>query len=201
MTLGPTVHIVDDDRAVLDALSLLFRADGCAVHAHASANAFLETINPDDVGCVVTDVRMPGVNGLELLAALKLRCALMPVIVMTAHGDIPLAVEAMRRGAVDFFEKPFDGDALLAAVRMATTEKTSEESRAPGAQMARMRHASLSKREQEVLSGLLNGLPNKMIAHELGISTRTVEVHRANVMKKMQAGSLSELVKMALSIL
>ncbi len=200
MTSQPTVHIVDDDWAVLDSLSLLFRAEGCAVRAHVSANAFLETINPDDAGCVVTDVRMPGVSGLDLLAALKERRAPMPVIVMTAHGDIPLAVEAMRRGAVDFFEKPFDGDALLVAVRAAIAGKNDEDLHCPDALMARERHASLSKREKEVLSGLLKGLPNKMIAHELGISTRTVEVHRANVMRKMQAGSLSELVKMALSL-
>jgi two-component system response regulator FixJ len=146
---------------------------------------------------VVTDVRMPEISGLDLLAALKKQRVSMPVIVMTAHGDIPLAVAAMRQGAVDFFEKPFDGDLLLAAIRSALRREDPRDA-ATGAIEERL--ATLSKREREVLTGLLKGQPNKLIAHELGISARTVEVHRANVMAKMRAGSLSELVKMALAV-
>ena len=155
-------------------------------------------IQQDDCGCVVTDVRMPGMSGLDLLAKMKERSVSMPVIVITAHGDVPLAIAAMKQGAIHFFEKPFDGDALLDSVRAALARGESEPTPDAEAQMIKERFATLTKREREVLAGLLNGQPNKTIAYELGISARTIEVHRANMMKKTQATSLAELVRMAL---
>jgi two-component system, LuxR family, response regulator FixJ len=194
-----TVCIVDDDQAVLAALRSLLTAEGYAVRAHESARAFLDMIQQDDCGCLVTDVRMPEMSGLDLLAEMKERRVSMPVIVITAHGDVPLAVAAMKRGAIHFFEKPFDGDALLDSIRAALARREeSEPARDAETQMIKERFATLSKREKDVLAGLLNGQPNKTIAHELGISARTVEVHRANMMKKTQATSLAELVGMAL---
>jgi two-component system response regulator FixJ len=193
-----TVCIVDDDQAVLAALRSLLTAEGYAVRAHESAQAFLDMIQQDDCGCLVTDVRLPGMSGLDLLAKMKERRVSMPVIVITAHGDVPLAVAAMKRGAIHFFEKPFDGDALLDSVRAALARGESEPVADKEIQMIKERFATLSKREKDVLAGLLNGQPNKTIAHELGISARTVEVHRANMMKKTQATSLAELVGMAL---
>ncbi len=194
-----TVCIVDDDQAVLAALRSLLTAEGYAVRAHESARTFLDMIEQDDCGCLVTDVRMPGMSGLDLLAKMKERRVSMPVIVITAHGDVPLAVDAMKRGAMNFFEKPFDGDALLDSIRAALARREeSEPARDAETQMIKERFAALSKREKEVLTGLLKGQPNKTIAHELGISGRTVEVHRANMMKKAKATSLAELVRMAL---
>jgi len=194
-----TVCIIDDDQAVLAALRSLLTAEGYAVRAHDSARTFLDMIEQDDCGCLVTDVRMPGMSGLDLLAKMKERRVSIPVIVITAHGDIPLAIAAMKRGATQFFEKPFDNDALLDSIRAALTRREeSEPAHDAEIQMIKERFATLSKREKDVLACLLNGLPNKVIAHELGISARTVEVHRANMMKKTQASSLAELVRMAL---
>jgi two-component system, LuxR family, response regulator FixJ len=190
--------IVDDDRAVLAALSSLLTAEGYAVRAHESARTFLDMIQQDDCGCLVADVRMPEMSGLDLLAEMKERRVSMPVIVITTHGDVSLAVAAMKRGAVDFFKKPFDGGALLDSVRAALAREESEPAPDAETQMIKERFATLSKREKDVLAGLLNGQPNKKIAYELGISARTVEVHRANMMKKIQATSLAELVRMAL---
>ena len=197
-----TVCIVDDDQAVLAALTFLLTSEGYAVRAHESARSFLDMIEQDNCGCVVTDVRMPGMSGLDLLAEIKKRRVSTPVIVITAHGDVPLAIAAMKRGAVDFFEKPFDGDALLDAIRAALTRRD-ESGPAHDAETPTIkeRFATLSKRENDVLACLLKGQPNKAIAHELGISARTVEVHRANMMKKTRATNLAELVRMALSAL
>ncbi len=192
-----TVCIVDDDQAVLTALTSLLTAEGYAVRAHESARTFLDMIHQDGCGCLVTDVRMPEMSGLDLLAEMKERRVSMPVIVMTAHGDIPLAVAAMRQGAVDFFEKPFDGELLLAAVRSALRREGPPDA---ATRAIKERLATLSKRENEVLAGLLDGQANKIIAQTLGISARTVEVHRANLMAKMRATSLAELVKMAVAI-
>jgi two-component system response regulator FixJ len=192
------VCIVDDDRAVLAALSSLLTAEGYAVRAHESARTFLDMIQQDDCGCLVADVRMPEMSGLDLLAEMKERRVSMPVIVITAHGDVSLAVAAMKRGAVDFFKKPFEGGALLDSVRAALAREESEPAPDAETQMIKERFATLSKREKEVLAALLNGQPNKTIANELGISKRTIEVHRANIMKKTQATSLVELVRMAL---
>ena len=195
------VCIVDDDQAVLAALTFLLTAEGYAVRAHESARTFLDMIRQDDCGCLVTDVRMPGMSGLDLLAKMKERRISMPVIVITAHGDVPLAVAAMKQGAKNFFEKPFDGDALLDSVRAALARGESGPAPDAETQGIKERFATLSKREKDVLAGLLNGHPNKTIAYELGISARTIEVHRANVMAKTQASSLAELVRMALVVL
>jgi two-component system response regulator FixJ len=191
------IHVVDDDPAIRGALASFLAAEDYALHTYFSAQAFLDAIRNDATGCLVTDVRMPGMSGLDLLAAMNERHVSMPVIVITAHADVPLAITAMKRGAVDFFEKPFDGGALLASIRAALTRTDGQQCET---QMIRERFATLSKRENEVLAGLVKGQANKDIAHELGISRRTVEVHRANVMAKMQATGMAQLMKMALAI-
>jgi two-component system response regulator FixJ len=171
---------------------------GIAARAYDSAAAFLGEAPADQPACIVTDVRMPGMTGTELLRRLKESGSRTPVIVMTGHGDIALAVEAMKLGAVDFIEKPFADEVLLGAVRSAIERRTSNaEVEAERAAVA-ARLATLSARERQVLDGLISGNPNKTIAFDLGISPRTVEVYRANLMTKMQAGSLSDLVRMAL---
>ncbi len=198
MSDGATIHIIDDDPSVRESLALLVSAEGHVCHTYFSAQAFLDAIDDDTTGCVVTDVRTPGMSGFDLLAKMKERRVFMPVIVIAADGDVPLAVAAIKRGAIDFFAKPVDGGALLASVRAALTRGDGEPASDAETQMPQEKLASLSKREKEVLTGLLKGQPNKNIAHELGISVRTVEVHRANVMAKTQAASLAELVRMAL---
>ena len=200
MFCGQTIYVVDDDKPVLDSLSLLLTADGYVVRSHESAGAFLDAIKQNERGCVIADARMPGMSGLDLLAVMKERRVSMPVIVVTGYGDVPLAVEAMKRGAIDFFEKPLEAGALLASVRSALMSENDICPSSAKTRILQKRFATLSKREKEVLAGLVKGQPNKNIAHELGISPRTVEVHRANLMKRMQAESLPELVKMALAI-
>jgi two-component system response regulator FixJ len=194
------VHVVDDDLAVRQSLSFLLASDGLPVRLHESALAFLEAMTETSTGCIVTDVRMPGIDGIELLRRLKARGFSLPVIVMTGHADVPMAVEAMKEGAVDFIEKPFDDDLFLAAVRSAL--RLQEQHARRDAQIAEVqtRLQGLSERERQVLGGLVAGKANKVIAYDLGISPRTVEIYRANVMTKMQAGSLSELVRMALVV-
>jgi len=200
MFCGQTIYVVDDDKPALDSLSLLLTADGYVVRSHESAGAFLDAIKQNERGCVIADARMPGMSGLDLLAVMKERRVSMPVIVVTGYGDVPLAVEAMKRGAIDFFEKPLEAGALLASVRSALMSENDICPSSAKTRILQKRFATLSKREKEVLAGLVKGQPNKNIAHELGISPRTVEVHRANLMKRMQAESLPELVKMALAI-
>jgi two-component system response regulator FixJ len=192
------VHVVDDDLAVRQSLSFLLASDGLPVRLHESASAFLDSMQTAPDGCIITDVRMPGIDGIEFLRRLKSRGFTLPVIVMTGHADVPLAVEAMKEGAIDFIEKPFDDDLFLAAVRAAL--KRQERDAHQDAQIAevRTRVQGLSERESQVLEGLVAGKANKVIAYDLGISPRTVEIYRANVMTKMQASSLSELVRMAL---
>jgi two-component system response regulator FixJ len=151
-------------------------------------------------GCVITDVRMPGMSGIELLKHLRGRKLAMPVIVITGHGDIPLAVEAMKWGASEFLEKPFDDDLLLAAVRSALADQASDQETTAQRQAIEQRLAKLSTRERQVLDGLIAGHANKTIAYDLGISPRTIEIYRANVMTKMEAQSLSELVRMAITV-
>ena len=194
------VHVVDDDLAVRQSLSFLLASDGLPVRLHESALAFLDAMTETSTGCIVTDVRMPGIDGIELLRRLKARGFSLPVIVMTGHADVPMAVEAMKEGAVDFIEKPFDDDMFLAAVRSAL--RLQEQHARRDAQIAEVqtRLQGLSERERQVLGGLVAGKANKVIAYDLGISPRTVEIYRANVMTKMQAGSLSELVRMALVV-
>jgi len=192
------VHVVDDDDAVRDSLSFLLAAAGIAAETYPSAASFLEALPTIAGGCIVTDIRMPGMTGLDLLKRLNDAGVKLPVIVVTGHGDVPLAVEAMKLGAADFLEKPFDEEGLLAAIRSALGRHHDDDERAVRQAAVRERLASLSSRERQVLDGLVAGHPNKTIAYDLGISPRTVEIYRANVMTKMQAGSLSELVRMAL---
>jgi len=192
------VHVIDDDAAVRDSLKFLLEAAQLPVRTYESAADFLKALPGVKTGCVITDVRMPDVNGIELLRRVRSAVRNLPVIVITGHGDIPLAVEAMKIGAIDFFEKPFDDDAFLAAVRLALKQKEREVKRESDRTELHSRIAALSARERQVLEGLVAGQPNKIIAFNLEISPRTVEIYRANVMTKMQAKSLSELVRMAL---
>lgn len=190
------VHIVDDDEAVRQSLAFLLGSAGLTVRVYESATAFLASLSAVRKGCIVTDVRMPDMSGIELLQQLRSKACNLPAIVITGHGDVPLAVEAMKAGAVDFIEKPFDQEAILNAVRSALNRDTSEHGGDGAAVVARL--ATLSERERQVLEGLVAGHPNKTIAHDLAISPRTVEVYRANLMTKMAARSLSELIRMAI---
>lgn len=200
MTALPAVHVIDDDDAVRDSIRMFLANEGLEVQTYPSAEAFIAVLDSAPVGCVVTDVRMPGMSGMELLAEIaRLRLA-MPVIVVTGHADVPLAVRAMKSGAVDLLEKPFKADDLIDAVWRALEVGRNSQRNALSAQEAQTRLATLTAREIEVLDRLVRGQPNKIIAYEMGISPRTVEVHRANVMKKTQAGSFSELVRMFLNV-
>jgi two-component system, LuxR family, response regulator FixJ len=192
------VHVVDDDEAVRHSLAFLLETAGIEVQTYDSAVAFLKVAPEVRVGCVITDVRMPDMSGIDLLRRLKELKIEAPVIVITGHGDVPLAVEAMKIGAADFLEKPFDDEALLASVRSALdSQDRNRQRQAERAEIA-ARLAALSNRERDVLDGLVAGQANKQIAFDLGISPRTVEIYRANLMTKMEAASLSALVRMAL---
>ena len=193
------VHVIDDDDAARELLAFLLRTARIEVQTYPSAAAFLGALPTTELGCVVTDVRMPGMSGIDLLRQLKELNIPVPVIVITGHGDIPLAVEAMKAGAADFLEKPFDGETMLASVRSALKQQHGEKKRRSERVEIDNRLAALSSRERDVLDGLVTGQANKQIAFELGISPRTVEVYRANLMTKMQASSLSELVRMAIT--
>jgi two-component system, LuxR family, response regulator FixJ len=198
MSANGTVHVVDDDPAMRDSLRLLLEASGFIVRTHDSAVAFLAE-GPGASGCVLTDVRMPEIDGLELQRRLHARRLPLPVIVMTGQGDIALAVNAMREGAVDFLEKPFEADALIEAVGRALEQ--SERLHEADAMRARAaaQVASLTPREREVLDLLITGLPNKAIANKLGASPRTIEVHRARVLEKLRARGLPDLVRLVLA--
>jgi two-component system, LuxR family, response regulator FixJ len=192
------IHVIDDDEAVRDSLAFLLRAAEMQVKTYASAKAFLDEFPGSAFGCVITDVRMPDMNGIDLLRHLKTLNTDLPVIVITGHGEITIAVEAMKIGAADFLEKPIDDELLLASVRSALRQQDRTiERHAERAEIER-RMATLSGRERDVLGALVNGRMNKQIAFDLGISPRTVEIYRANLMNKMQAASLSDLVRMAL---
>jgi two-component system response regulator FixJ len=193
------VHIIDDDAAMRDSLGFLLQVNRIPYRVFETAVAFLGDL-PDDSGCVLTDVRMPEMNGIELVRRLKAQGYRAPVIVMTGHADVPLAIEAMKAGVVDFIEKPFDEELLLSAIRTALEQGKAQSEQDAALSETRKRIAALSPRESEVLDGLVEGKANKVIAYDLGISPRTVEIYRANLMTKMQARSLSELVRMALSI-
>ena len=190
------VHIVDDDEAVRQSLAFLLGSAGLTVRLYDSASAFLAGLSAVKSGCLVTDMRMPDMTGIELLQQLRAKACRLPAIVITGHGDVPLAVEAMKAGAVDFIEKPFDQETILHAVQAALERGFEGEGRDDPAVAARL--ATLSERERQVLEGLVAGHPNKTIAYDLGISPRTVEVYRANLMTKMGARSLSELIRMAI---
>ncbi|MGO9401061.1 MAG: response regulator FixJ [Xanthobacteraceae bacterium] len=194
------VHIIDDDEALRESLAFLLRTARIDVASHPSASVFLEAIPSAKLSCVITDVRMPGMSGIDLLRRLRELKIDVPVIVITGHGDVPLAVEAMKVGAVDFLEKPFDDEVLLASVRAAIERQGGEVRRNAERTEIESKLAALSNRERDVLGGLVAGRANKQIAFDLGISPRTVEIYRANLMNKMQAGSLSDLVRMALIV-
>jgi two-component system response regulator FixJ len=192
------VHVIDDEEALRESLAFLLGTARLAVRTYESATLFLDGLKQAEPGCIITDVRMPGISGVELLRRLKSLQVGFPVIVITGHGDVPLAVEAMKLGAVDFLEKPFEDDKLLAAVQSALGRCEYHARRAAEKAETTERIASLSARERQVLEGLVAGHPNKTIALDLGISPRTVEIYRAHVMTKMKAASLSDLVRMAL---
>jgi two-component system response regulator FixJ len=200
MTPSDKVCVIDDDPAMRDSLDFLLGSAGFSVQLFDSAQTFLDQLPSMAVGCVVTDVRMPGIDGIELLRRLHSawRPHKLPVIIMTGHGDVPLAVEAMKLGALDFLEKPFDDERLIGMIETALSQSDGEaKSEAVTAELA-SRLASLTQRERQVMQGLVTGQSNKQIAREYDISPRTVEVYRANVMTKMQAGNLSELVRFAI---
>jgi len=194
------VHIIDDDDGLRESLAFLLRTARIEVESFASATAFLDALPDTRLSCVITDVRMPGLSGIDLLRRLRELKIEVPVIVITGHGDVPLAVEAMKVGATDFLEKPFDDEVLLASVRSALRWREGETRRDTERAEIESKLEALSKRERDVLGGLVAGQANKQIAFDLGISPRTVEVYRANLMNKMHAGSLSELVRMALIV-
>jgi two-component system response regulator FixJ len=192
------VYVIDDDEAMRDSLNFLLDAADFDVRLFETAENFLDVLPGLEFGCVVSDVRMPGIDGIELLKRMKASHGKFPVVIMTGHGDVPLAVEAMKLGAVDFLEKPFEDDRLIgmieAAIRQAEPAAKSE----AVANDVAARVATLSPRERQVMEGLIAGLSNKLIARDYDISPRTIEVYRANVMTKMQANSLSELVRLAM---
>jgi two-component system response regulator FixJ len=198
MPSSAVVHVIDDDEAMRDSLTFLIKVAGIDVRTYDSATSFLDHLPEIKSGCIVTDVRMPGLTGIDLLHRLRERHIPLPVIVITGHGDVSLAVEAMKSGAVEFLEKPFDDDALLTAVKAALSSESAHAKREAERAGILDRLASLSNRERQVLEGLVAGLPNKTIAFDHGISPRTVEIYRANLMSKMQAKSLSDLVRMAM---
>ena len=198
MAADAIVHVIDDDEAVRQSLEFLLRTSGMAARTYDSASSFLDALPAIEGGCVITDVRMPDITGIELLKRLGEMQIALPVIVITGHGDVPLAVEAMKYGAVDFLEKPYDDELLLGSVRAALDRAHQNAARDARRAEVEARLSALTNREREVLEGLVAGKPNKIIAFDLAISPRTVEIYRANVMTKMGAASLSDLVRMAL---
>jgi two-component system, LuxR family, response regulator FixJ len=195
---GGHVYIVDDDDAILDSLSMLFEAVGHRVHTFRRAEAFLGAAPTLPLGCLIADIRMPEMDGLELQRHLNKGSRPFPMIIITGHGDVPLAVQAMRAGALDFIEKPFAAPTILASVEMALSALEAADRRDPAELALQSKVELLSPRERQVLDGLLAGLPNKTIAFDLAISPRTVEIHRARVMDKMGARTLSQLIRLAL---
>jgi two-component system response regulator FixJ len=193
-----TVYVIDDDEAMRDSLNFLLDSAGYKVTLFETATSFLEALPRLEFGCVVSDVRMPGIDGIELLKRMKAGNSRFPILIMTGHGDVPLAVEAMKLGAVDFLEKPFEDERLIAMIEGAMRQADTAARTEAVTQDITARIASLSPRERQVMEGLIAGLSNKLIAREYDISPRTIEVYRANVMTKMQAGSLSELVRLAM---
>lgn len=192
------VHLIDDDVDIRQSLSFMLTSAGFAVRVYASASAFLEVTPTLQPGCIVSDVRMPGVDGIELLDRLKALRIELPVIIMTGHADVPLAVKAMKQGAFEFIEKPFDGATMISAIQLAVDRHSKMGDRESEVTQILDKIKLLSGREREVLAGLVTGLPNKTIAYDLHLSSRTVEVHRAHVMNKMGALNLPALVRMAL---
>jgi two-component system, LuxR family, response regulator FixJ len=197
---SPTVFVVDDDESVRGSLRFLLRSAGLESRAFGSAPEFLGAYDPAQPGCLVLDVRMPGMSGLELQQELNLRGAVIPVIFITGHGDIPMAVEAMQHGAHDFLQKPFRDEDLIERVRRALAKDAKARAALEEHKVIREHLDSLTPREREVLVLMARGKPNKIMAHELGVSQRTVEIHRARVMEKSGASSLAELVRMVMDV-
>ena len=198
MSSMPKVYVIDDDAAMRDSLNFLLDAANFEVALFESATNFLEVLPRLDFGCVISDMRMPGIDGIELLRRMKLLDSRFPIVIITGHGDVPLAVEAMKLGAVDFLEKPFEDDRLIGIIEAAIRQNEPAAKDEAVTQDIAARIESLSPRERQVMDGLIAGHSNKMIARNYDISPRTIEVYRANVMTKMQAGSLSELVRLAM---
>lgn len=194
------VHIVDDEEPVRTSLAFLLSSSGFAARTHASASAFLELAPTIQNGCLITDLRMPDLDGVELLRRLRAAGAMLPAIVITGHGDVQMAVEAMKSGALDFIEKPFSDEVLLDSIKRVVELAAVRVRNEAALEATRERLASLSEREAQVLKGVVAGQPNKTIAFELGISPRTVEVYRASLMAKMQARSLPDLVRMVMDL-
>jgi two-component system response regulator FixJ len=197
MTDRRLIHLVDDEEAIRRSASFMLKTSGFAVEAWPSGVAFLKEVRHAATGCILLDVRMPEMDGLEVQKTLNERGITMPVIILTGHGDISIAVRAMKEGAVDFIEKPFEKSVLLGAIEAAFTRLDDLGSRAERAAEAERVIAGLTSRERDVLEGLAQGLPNKTIAYDLGISPRTVEVHRANLMTKLGVRSLSDALRFA----
>lgn len=196
----PTVFLVDDDEAIRDSLSFLLQSVDIQCEAFASAREFLNAYNDDRAGCLVLDVRMPGMSGLELQDELNERHSILPIIFITGHGDVPMAVEAMQGGAADFLQKPFRDQDLLDRINEALAKDAENRRSLEEHHDLQKRWESLTNREQEVMELVVDGKPNKVVAYELGVSQRTIEIHRARVMEKMQANSLAHLVRMAVML-
>jgi two-component system response regulator FixJ len=197
---APLITVVDDDAAARSSLRLLLKSLGLAAVAYESAAAFLAAYDPEQPGCLLLDIRMPGMSGLELQEQLNLRGTISPIIFITGHGDVPMAVEAMQHGAFDFLQKPFRDQDLLDRVQKALERDRSTRDQLRSQENIQHRLESLTAREHDVLGLVAEGDPNKIIAHKLGISQRTVEIHRARVMEKMSADSLAQLVHMVTAI-
>jgi len=197
---SPIVFVVDDDDAVRGSLRLLLKSVGLAAQPYGSAQEFLQHYTPDQPGCLVLDVRMPGMSGLELQQQLNVRGAVLPVIFITGHGDVPMAVEAMQHGAFDFLQKPFRDQDLIDRIQRALEKDRGYRQELRKREQIRERRDSLTPREQEVLELVTSGKANKVMAADLGVSQRTVEIHRARVMEKMGAASLAQLVRMVIDL-
>ena len=193
----PLVHLVDDDGAVRRAAGLMLKTSGYQVKSYESGDELLKRTSELNAGCILLDIRMPGMDGLEVQQALRDKGVMLPVIIMTGHGDVSLAVKAMKAGAIDFIEKPFDKEMLLGAIDQGMRRLRQAETGRDLAMEANARLQVLTSRERDVLEGLAKGLPNKTIAYDLGISPRTVEIHRANLMAKLKVRSLSEALRIA----
>jgi two-component system response regulator FixJ len=198
--LTPTVFVVDDDEAVRNSLRLLLKSVGLAAVALPTAQEFLSKYDPQQPGCLILDVRMPGMSGLELQEQLNVRGAMIPVIFITGHGDIPMAVEAMQQGAFDFLQKPFRDQDLIDRIQRALSKDQANRAELREKSGVRERLQTLTPREREVLELVTSGKPNKIMAADLGVSQRTVEIHRARVMEKMNASSLAQLVRMVMDM-
>lgn len=197
MTEGKLVHVVDDDDAVRRSVGFMLKTSGYLVNSYASGIDLLKDARQLDRGCILLDIRMPGMDGLEVQEQLQSSGVSLPVIIMTGHGDVPLSVKAMKAGAIDFIEKPFEKAVLLSAIEDGFSSMQRSDADRERSKNANVRLKVLTPRERDVLDGLAKGLPNKTIAYDLGISPRTVEIHRANLMTKLEVRSLSEALRLA----